>query len=61
MGIFPYRLNSTHINPLTKHGSNWVEPVPTQFDPGTKHTLREGVRVGITLGDETTIYHLKVA
>jgi hypothetical protein len=25
----------------TKRGSNWVEPVPTQLDPATKHMLSD--------------------
>ena len=38
--IFLSRDQPNPYNPPTKHGSMWVEPVPTQFDPPTKHTLR---------------------
>ena len=39
--IFLSRDQPNPYNPPTKHGSMWVEPVPTHFDPPTKHTLTQ--------------------
>jgi hypothetical protein len=39
--IFLSRDQPNPYNPPTKHGSMWVEPVPTHFDPPTKHTVAE--------------------
>ena len=36
--IFLSRDQPNPYNPPTKHGSMWVEPVPTHLDPPTKHT-----------------------